>query len=421
MSSKNDKSARTFEITAKNFEQGKAQAEAEYSSEGEVSCYLLEKEKKGFLGIGAAPARIRVTVTPKIDVVGDVLRGDVKDKAKNDRAEEKKPAKEEPKQSERRQKEKLKQERSEPKEAAKAQKNEAKEAAKQQKNEAKEAAKQIKDEAKESAKAQKNEAKDASKQGKKERRERENIVISQKEMDVALDFINTLLKNMNSEATAVQASAPEGAVYEGVYPRIEIVGDKSGILIGHHGETMDAIQFLANLCVNRKTDVGGKEFVKIVVDIENYREKREETLRALARRMAGKAIRTKRNVVLEPMNPYERHIIHAEIQDMDGVDTHSVGSDENRQVVITYEGEDKVEHKSRNRRRGHRGNGGGGEGERSERKSDAPKAAPVRQVSEEESAAIKEAYEAYQEEKAGRERPKRATSIDEILGGDGLF
>ena len=421
MSSKNDKSARTFEITAKNFEQGKAQAEAEYSSEGEVSCYLLEKEKKGFLGIGAAPARIRVTVTPKIDVVGDVLRGDVKDKAKNDRAEEKKPAKEEPKQSERRQKEKLKQERSEPKEAAKAQKNEAKEAAKQQKNEAKEAAKQIKDEAKESAKAQKNEAKDASKQGKKERRERENIVISQKEMDVALDFINTLLKNMNSEATAVQASAPEGAVYEGVYPRIEIVGDKSGILIGHHGETMDAIQFLANLCVNRKTDVGGKEFVKIVVDIENYREKREETLRALARRMAGKAIRTKRNVVLEPMNPYERHIIHAEIQDMDGVDTHSVGSDENRKVVITYEGEDKVEHKSRNRRRGHRGNGGGGEGERSERKSDAPKAAPVRQVSEEESAAIKEAYEAYQEEKAGRERPKRATSIDEILGGDGLF
>ena len=106
---------------------------------------------------------------------------------------------------------------------------------------------------------------------------------------------------------------------------------------------------------------------------------------------------------------------------MENVDTHSVGSDENRKVVITYEGEDKVEHKSRSRRRGHRGNGGGGEGERSERKSDAPKAAPVRQVSEEESAAIKEAYEAYQEEKAGRERPKRATSIDEILGGDSLF
>ena len=430
MSSKNDKAARTFEITAKNFEEGKAQAEAEYSGEGEVSCYLLEKEKKGFLGIGAAPARIRVTVTPKIDVVGDVLRGDAKDRTKDDRGDEaKKALKEEPRPSEKRQKEKTKFERE-----AKAQKNEAKDAAKQIKNDVKEAAKQIKDEAKDAAKAQKNEAKDAAKaqkksdakgESKKERRERENIVISQKEMDVALDFINTLLKNMNSEATAVQASAPEGAVYEGVYPRIEIVGDKSGILIGHHGETMDAIQFLANLCVNRKTDVGGKEFVKIVVDIENYREKREETLRALARRMAGKAIRTKRNVVLEPMNPYERHIIHAEIQDMDDVDTHSVGSDENRKVVITYEGEDKVEHKPRNRRRGHRASGGG-DGERSERapraerKSDAPKVA-VNPVSEEESAAIKEAYEAYQEEKAGRERPKRATSIDEILGGDGLF
>ena len=416
MSKTNDKAARTFEITAKNFEEGKAQAEAKYASEGEVSCYLLEKEKRGFLGIGAAPARIRVTVTPKIDVVGDVMCGESAQNAKNDRRDDsKKPAK---------------QQKNDAKDASKQQKNEAKDAAKQQKNDAKDAAKQQKNDAKDVAKQQKNDAKDAAKQQKKsdkqeqkekkERRERENIVITQNEMDVALNFINTLLANMNSEAKAVQATAPEGAVYEGEYPRIEIVGDKSGILIGHHGETMDAIQFLANLCVNRKTDVGGKEFVKIVVDIENYREKREETLRALARRMAGKAIRTKRNVVLEPMNPYERHIIHAEIQDMENVDTHSVGSDENRKVVITYEGEDKVEHKSRSRRRGHRGNGGG---ERSEHaaKSDAPKPQPQRQVSEEESAAIKEAYDAYQEEKAGRERPKRASSIDEILGGDGLF
>lgn len=428
MSSINERSARTFEITAKNFEEGKAEAEAKYSSEGEVSCYLLEKEKKGFLGIGSAPARIRVTVTPKIDVVGDVLR---RESGEN---ESRKAPNNDPKPAERRQKDAAKAQKSEAKDAAKTQKNEAKDAAKAQKNEAKDAAKSRKNEAKDAAKAQKNEAKDAvkaqkseakesAKAQKKERRERENIVITQNEMDVALGFINTLLQNMDSEAKAVQAEAPEGAVFEGVYPRIEIVGDKSGILIGHHGETMDAIQFLANLCVNRKTGVGGKEFVKIVVDIENYREKREETLRALARRMAGKAIRTKRNVVLEPMNPYERHIIHAEIQDMENVDTHSVGSDENRKVVITYEGEDKVERKSRSRRRGHRG----GEGERSDRsertecRSEAPKAQPSRQVSEEESAAIKEAYEAYQEEKAGRERPKRASSIDEILGGDGLF
>lgn len=164
-------------------------------------------------------------------------------------------------------------------------------------------------------------------------------------MNIALDFINTLLRNMGSEAKALKAEAPEGEVFEGVYPKIEITGDRSGILIGHHGETLDAIQFLANLCVNRKTGASGREFVKITVDIENYRAKREDTLRALARRMAQKAIKYKRNMVLEPMNPYERHIIHSELQDMENIDTHSVGSDENRKVVITYEGEDKQEYK----------------------------------------------------------------------------
>ena len=164
-------------------------------------------------------------------------------------------------------------------------------------------------------------------------------------MELALGFINTLLRNMESEAHAEAAVAPEGAVFEGVYPKIEIVGDRSGILIGHHGETLDAIQFLANLCVNRKTGTSGKDFVKITVDIENYREKREATLRALARRMAQKAIKYKRNMVLEPMNPYERRIIHSELQTFENVDTHSVGSDENRKVVITYEGADKAEQK----------------------------------------------------------------------------
>ena len=435
MSETNDKSARTFEITAKNFEEGKAQAEAQYGKEGEVSCYLLEKEKKGFLGIGASPARIRVTVTSKIDVVGDVLRGDSNKRAnngpRNDRAPRRDSAPRERRNDTKPQAQQTKSAPQSPKpsaEAAKAAKDAAKEGAKAAKDAvkpAKDVAKPVKETVKNEAKPEKKSSEAPSKKGAEPRtkgaiRERENIVITQKEMDVALDFINTLLKNMESDAKAVQAVAPEGAVFEGVYPRIEITGDNSGILIGHHGETMDAIQFLANLCVNRKTDVGGKEFVKIVVDIENYREKREQTLRALARRMAQKAAKNKRNVVLEPMNPYERHIIHAELQDMENIDTHSVGSDENRKVVITYEGEDKVEHRSRNRR-GHtnRASDRSDRPDRAERRNDAPKATPAPQVSEEESAAIKEAYEAYQEEKAGRERPKRATSIDEILNGDG--
>ena len=458
MSDTNNRSARTFEITAKNFEEGKAQAEAQYGGEGEVSCYLLEKEKKGFLGIGAAPARIRVTVTPKIDVVGDVMRGGAenakpaknggepkrearsnskpqKSEAKDNAKQQKSEAKDSAKQQKSEAKDNSKQQKSEAKDSSKQQKSEAKDSSKQQKSEAKENAKQQKSEAKDNSKQQKNDAKQDAKQQKEVQRaakiaaaeskaaERENIVITQNEMDVALDFVNTLLRNMESDAKAVQASAPEGAVFEGVYPRIEIVGDNTGILIGHHGETMDAIQFLANLCVNRKTDVGGKEFVKIVVDIENYREKREETLRALARRMANKATKNRRNVVLEPMNPYERHIIHAELQGMENIATHSVGSDENRKVIITYEGEDRIEHRSRGRRRNNRGGDRSADGaerqDRAARKSEAPKAPPAPKVSEEESAAIKEAYEAYQEEKAGRERPKRATSIDDILNGDG--
>ena len=102
------------------------------------------------------------------------------------------------------------------------------------------------------------------------------------------------------------------------------------------------------------------------------------------------------------MNPYERHIIHSELQDMEKVDTHSVGSDENRKVVITYEGADKSEHKRNSGRRNSR--------------RDTQSKPPVRKISEEESAKIQETYAAYQEEKAGRERPRRASSIDEILG-----
>ena len=131
------------------------------------------------------------------------------------------------------------------------------------------------------------------------------------------------------------------------YPRLVISGEGAGILIGHHGETLDAIQYLVNLSALRRGGNTQKEFVKIVVDIENYREKREETLRLLARRTAAKAQKYKKNVLLEPMNPYERRIIHSELQGVENISTHSVGSDENRKIVVTYEGADKVERRPR--------------------------------------------------------------------------
>lgn len=185
-----------------------------------------------------------------------------------------------------------------------------------------------------------------------EKRLREGV--TQAEMDFALDFANTLLENMKLDAKAVPADA-NGDEYiingeANVYPRINIIGADTGILIGHHGETLDAIQYLVNLSALRKSKQKDGDYVKIVVDIEGYREKREETLRTLARRMAARAVKYKRNVFLEPMNAYERRIIHSELQSFENVSTHSVGADKDRKIIITYEGPDKRERPERRQR-----------------------------------------------------------------------
>ena len=128
--------------------------------------------------------------------------------------------------------------------------------------------------------------------------------------------------------------------------RVLIYGEEACSLIGHHGETLDAFQYLANLAVMRRRKEAAREGLsenkaRVTVDIENYRAKREETLRALARRMAAKALKYKRSVMLEPMNPYERRIIHSEIQNIDGVSTNSVGTENNRKIVIYLTDEKK--------------------------------------------------------------------------------
>ncbi len=223
--------------------------------------------------------------------------------------------------------------------------------------------------------------------------------VTEDEMKYALEFANTLLKNMQIGAEAVPMECPENEeliVTEKatVYPKINIVGDDSGILIGHHGETLDSIQYLVNLCALRKTKSKDGDYVKIVVDIENYREKREDTLRALARRMAAKAVKYKRNVFLEPMNAYERRIIHSELQKYPGVSTHSVGSDRDRKIIITYEGADKAP-ENRNRRR--RGNKGGKQNKSQDSKSAEKNQSPVNGNENGESAAAN----------AGEKKPHR--------------
>ena len=144
----------------------------------------------------------------------------------------------------------------------------------------------------------------------------------------ALEFIKKLLSDMNIEAEVEMTDGESGE------KRITISGESAAILIGHHGDTLDSLQYLANLAANKRVDGKKGDYVKISVDVEGYRAKREETLRALARRMAGKVIKYKKSVMLEPMNPYERRIIHSEIQNMEGVSTNSIGSENNRKVVI---------------------------------------------------------------------------------------
>ena len=153
-----------------------------------------------------------------------------------------------------------------------------------------------------------------------------------KEAD-ALEFIEKLVADMNLDVT-VEMTAGENGEH-----RIAINGESAAILIGHHGETLDSLQYLANLAANKRVNGKKEEYVKITVDVEGYRAKREETLRALARRMAAKVQKYKKSVMLEPMNPYERRIIHSEIQNIEGVSTNSIGSENNRKIVIFLDGE----------------------------------------------------------------------------------
>jgi spoIIIJ-associated protein len=149
--------------------------------------------------------------------------------------------------------------------------------------------------------------------------------------EIAVAFIEKLLEDMQIHAKISVSDKEDGDKL------LTIEGKDVGVLIGHHGETLDSLQYLANLAANRKEEGEKREFTKITIDIENYRAKREETLRALARRMADKVVKYKKSVMLEPMNPYERRIIHSEVQNIKGVSTNSIGSENNRKVVIYLE------------------------------------------------------------------------------------
>ena len=141
----------------------------------------------------------------------------------------------------------------------------------------------------------------------------------------AFTVLTDVTRLMGVEVTINARRDEEGNV------RVDMFGDTLGILIGRRGETLDALQYLTSLYVNK----GSEDYIRVTLDTENYRAKREEALRRLANRMANRAVKTGRKVVMEPMNPYERRILHSALQQNDAVTTHSEGEEPNRHVVIT--------------------------------------------------------------------------------------
>ncbi len=139
-------------------------------------------------------------------------------------------------------------------------------------------------------------------------------------------FLKGLLEHMDSKAVPHCYKEESGSY------KVDLVGDDLGYLIGRRGDTLDAIQHLTNYAVNR--DVEGR--IRVNVDAEAYREKREESLRRYARKKAQQVLKARRRTTLEPMNAYERHVIHAALQDMENITTHSTGVEPNRRVVIEY-------------------------------------------------------------------------------------
>lgn len=153
---------------------------------------------------------------------------------------------------------------------------------------------------------------------------RVKVTIKESTTDKAKEFLASVLEKMKVEANII-AEENEDSIL------LKVKGDDIGIVIGRRGETLDSLQYLTSLVVNKNKE----NYKRVIIDIENYRQKREETLVKLANRLADRVVKYKKNITLEPMNPYERRVIHSSLQDHKYVDTYSVGEEPNRKVVIT--------------------------------------------------------------------------------------
>ena len=274
-----------------------------------VSVQVLQQAKNGFLGFGAQPAKVQVTYEVPDPVVvpekpKSALGSASRSKPKAKPVTEKKPEPE--------------------KVASKAEKKV--EAPKvEKKAEAPKAEK--KEQPKKEKKAEPAKAPKAPKEPKEVKAPRVYTPAEPGSTEEKIEiFIKGLLEHMGSKAIPHAFKETDNNYF------VELVGEDLGYLIGRRGDTLDAIQHLANYTVNR----GVEGHIRINVDAEAYREKREDSLRRYARKKAQQVLKARRRTTLEPMNAYERHVIHAALQDMENITTHSTGTEPNRRVVIEY-------------------------------------------------------------------------------------
>ena len=260
----------------------------------DVSVEILERAKSGFLGIGSSPARVRLTYGPEEAPVAEpapVVKPVVQKPAAEKEQKPARPAA--PKAAEKPARPEKTERAPRPEKADKPQRTEH-----------------------------------------PEKKEIPAIDLPLCEDDNAqriVAFVSGLLEHMDSAAQV--------KVYEMEKGRYKVIleGDKLGQLIGRRGETLDAIQQLTNYAVN----TGSDKRIRIQMDAENYRAKREQSLESLANKVAAKVAKYRRSVTLEPMNAYERHVIHAALQDVKGVTTYSIGTEPNRRVVVAFDRESR--------------------------------------------------------------------------------
>ena len=270
----------------------------------DVSVEILERAKSGFFGFGASPAKVRVTYGLEEEPVVEKKSAPEKKAEKKDAPEKKAAPEKKPE--------------SAPQSApAKAETEKPERKKKKPDNKPKPEKKAPQQEEETPAVVSKPE-------------DLGELCDDEKAQQIRA-FLTGLLEQMDS-AAEMKIYQPEKGRY-----KVFLEGEKLGQLIGRRGETLDAIQQLTNYSVNR----GNDKRVRVHVDAENYRLKREQSLQHLAHKVAAKVVKYRRSVTLEPMNAYERHVIHTALQEVPGVTTYSTGVDPNRRVIVAYDRDKK--------------------------------------------------------------------------------